>query len=124
MKFTISLFVALMMAISVQSDGTTNSSPYTCLADKEKPEASCVRSNKDDQGALTYFVTLATSADSKFSCEKVEVAKKPSTDTACCATGTTPSGGDPDPKGMSKDDYNKKCGKADPESSAGGGDPK
>ncbi|WAQ90887.1 hypothetical protein PtA15_13A287 [Puccinia triticina] len=43
------------MAILVQSNGTTNSSPYTCLADKDKPEASCVRSDKDDQGALTYF---------------------------------------------------------------------
>ncbi|WAQ90895.1 hypothetical protein PtA15_13A298 [Puccinia triticina] len=119
MKFTISLFVALMMAISVQS-----SLPYTCLAEKDKPEGSCVASNEDDQGTLTYFVTLATPVDSKFSCEKVKVGEKPTTDTACCATGTTPSGGAPDPKGMSKDDYNKKCGKADPKSSAGGGDPK
>ncbi|OAV87333.1 hypothetical protein PTTG_12547 [Puccinia triticina 1-1 BBBD Race 1] len=113
MKFTISLFVALMMAISVQSDGIPTISPFKCKGDKGKPEPSCILRQKDGSGTPTYFVVLAPAFDKTTnSCQNVLIQNKPATDTGCCTTGTSPVG-KPAQKGMKENDYKKVCTKAD-----------
>ncbi|OAV96953.1 hypothetical protein PTTG_11647 [Puccinia triticina 1-1 BBBD Race 1] len=131
MKFTLSIFVALMMAISVHSDD--KSSPFTCTKEKDKPEATCALSKKDKSGTLTYFVTLASLADDKYSCKDAVVQGEPAKDPACCVKGTgdptpptdankKPDPGSSPPAGISQEEYAKKCGDTDPKTT-GGNDP-